>query len=43
LRDGDLEPGTWRALSVFEIRDLYDAAGETWEDGASDELQDPTP
>ncbi len=34
VRDTDLTPGTWRHLSVHEIRRLYSAAGSTWEDGA---------
>ena len=41
LRDADLAPGAWRPLSVFEIRELYDAAGGTWEDGATHAPQDP--
>jgi len=32
VRDGTLEPGTWRELHVDEIRSLYAAAGATWED-----------
>ena len=41
LRDADLAPGAWRPLSVFEIREHYDAAGGTWEDGATHAPQDP--
>ncbi len=34
VRDSDLAPGSWRELTIQEIRRLYSAAGSTWEDGA---------
>jgi 23S rRNA pseudouridine2605 synthase len=39
LRDRDLEPGTWRSLDVGEVRALYEAAGEAWQDASE---ADPT-
>jgi 23S rRNA pseudouridine2605 synthase len=32
LRDRELRPGSWRALTTAEVRSLYAAAGATWED-----------
>ncbi len=32
LSDGALEPGSWRYLTIAEVKDLYAAAGATWED-----------
>ena len=43
LRDPNLAPGAWRPLGVHEIRDLYGAAGSTWEDGARTEDADDDP
>jgi 23S rRNA pseudouridine2605 synthase len=34
LRDTELSAGSWRPLTIHEIRSLYSAAGSTWEDGA---------
>ena len=34
VQDADLGPGTWRHLTIHEIRSLYSAAGSTWEDDA---------
>jgi 23S rRNA pseudouridine2605 synthase len=34
LRDAELSAGSWRNLTIHEIRSLYSAAGSTWEDGA---------
>lgn len=32
LRDVNLAPGQWRRLSITEVRALYSATGETWDD-----------
>ncbi len=32
LRDTQLRPGTWRSLTIEEVRSLYEAAGGIWED-----------
>lgn len=32
IRDGSLEPGSWRHLSVAEVQSLYKDAGATWDD-----------
>ena len=32
IRDSQLEPGGWRAMTPDEVRDLYSAAGATWHD-----------
>ena len=37
LRDPHLSPGTWRLLTVEEVRSLYEAAGGIWEDALPDE------
>lgn len=34
VRDTELSAGSWRELTIHEIRDLYSAAGSTWEDDA---------
>ncbi len=34
VRDSELRTGTWRQLTIQEIRALYSAAGSAWEDGA---------
>jgi len=33
VRDKRLEPGSWREMTLDEVRSLYSAAGATWEDG----------
>ncbi|MEA2002838.1 MAG: pseudouridine synthase [Actinomycetota bacterium] len=33
LQDKQLVPGSWRKLTLEEVRSLYAAAGATWEDG----------
>ena len=32
IRDGKLEPGSWRRLTVEEVHSLYEDAGATWDD-----------
>jgi 23S rRNA pseudouridine2605 synthase len=32
IRDGKLEPGSWRRLTVAEVQSLYEDAGATWDD-----------
>ena len=34
VRDTELGAGSWRELTIHEIRGLYSAAGSTWEDDA---------
>lgn len=41
LRDPHLSPGTWRLLTVEEVRSLYEAAGGIWEDALPDEEGSP--
>jgi len=36
VRDRSLRPGTWRELTVHEIRSLYDESWAAWEDGPDD-------
>lgn len=35
VRDRSLDPGTWRPLTIQEIRSLYAAAGVAWDDDAA--------
>ena len=35
LRDADLAAGSWRRLTIHEVRSLYDAAGSAWHDDAA--------
>jgi len=40
VRDGQLLPGSWRPLTITEVKDLYSAAGATWEDAPAMVEQD---
>lgn len=41
LRDPQLRPGTWRPLTLGEVRSLYEAAGGVWEDAPPGEERRP--
>lgn len=41
LRDARLRPGSSRALTIEEIRSLYEAAGATWQDDDPDPMSEP--
>ncbi len=41
LRDAQLRPGTWRPLTIEEVRSLYEAAGGIWEDAPTVEEGNP--
>jgi 23S rRNA pseudouridine2605 synthase len=41
LRDAQLRPGTWRPLTIEEVRSLYEAAGGIWEDAPPAEEGNP--
>mgnify|MGYP001821760913 CR=1 FL=1 len=41
LRDPQLRPGTWRSLTLDEVRALYETAGGIWEDAPPGEEEAP--